>query len=537
MKKMKSSFLRGAVSAGLGIALIGLASPAYAQDEIDGEVQITGPLGLTQNAWNEYLRNRGESKDRPGYVRYEYDPQQAFPIRIREGMITTIKLPEGEEIVEAYVGDDAGFNVGIPNPRNIVVKANFPGVDSNLIAYAESGNIYTFYLRSEAYNSKQISDFLVDVTAGKEQGYSAGSSSSGVVGGSFSPEQQAAYDEKNPYATATRVRDPYATMPTAIDPRYREYSEWTDFDPTKIKEDLGVYVPLKQTGGTIPYRVFRDDRFTYIDYGPEASKINEWPAPMIVIQGVEGPVGNRTTGPGGRMIVIEALGDFVLRNGKRIIVVKPRSSSPDAGLVEYPTAANAKMEVPRDLPPGRSVDVPTRPQTVLPVVTQQPTAENEFPSAVVGIKDQRGVVPTKIESSISYVSSAVIQETPVAKGGGAPIREVVATGSAPSEATMNATGAALGASGSTVGTSPKQIMPQTGVYYISLGEGQRQALEDKWRSAKVQHYDLLLGRDPVYSEGASGTELRIEGFETARAAIAVCEAMTEQSVCAVRSKN
>lgn len=528
MKKMKPSFLRGAVSAGLGIAMMSLASPSYAQEE--GEVEITGPLGLTQNAWNDYLRNRGESKERPGYVRYEYDPQQAFPIRIREGMITTIKLPEGEEIVEAYVGDDAGFNVGIPNPRNIVVKANFPGVDSNLIAYAESGNIYTFYLRSEAYNSKQISDFLVDVSPARERGYSDGSTYSGVTGGSFSPEQQAAYDEKNPSLTATRVRDPYATMPKASDPRYREYSEWTDFDPTKIKEDLGVYVPLKQTGGTIPYRVFRDDRFTYIDYGPEASKINEWPTPMIVIQGVEGPVGNRTTGPGGRMIVIEALGDFVLRNGKRIIVVKPRSSSPDAGLVEYPTFAEAKMEIPRDLPPGRSVDLPTNPQTVVPIVTQQPTVENEFPSAVVGIKDQRGVVPTKVESSISYVSSAVIQETPVAKGGGSPIKEVIATGTSSSQATMNAAGAALGA-------NPKQIMPKTGIYYISLGEGQRQALEDKWRSAKVQHYELLLGRDPVYADGASGTELRIEGFETARAAIAICEAMTEQSVCAVRSKN
>ena len=353
----------------------------------------------------------------------------------------------------------------------------------------------------------------------------------------MTPQQQLEFDERNPSAAATRIRDPYATMPTAVDPRFREYSEWTDFDPTKIVEDLGVYVPVDQTGGTIPYRVFRDDRFTYIDYGPEASQMTEWPAPLIVIQGVEGPVGNRTAGPGGRMIVIEALGSFVLRNGQRIIIVKPRASSPEAGLVEYPTYSATAMRVPTDLPPGRGAELPAKPKTVVPEVTAAPTVNLEHPSRVVDVTNANGTVTPSYATSQTFVNRAVVQETPVAKGGGSPVREAIAitttvTGNTPASAPISATGAALAAP---VITLPAETVSAR--YYVSLGSGSRVTLEDKWRSAKVQHYNLLQGREPTYAETTNGTELRIEGYVTPASAIALCEAMTEQETCSVRTKN
>ena len=511
---------------------LAVASPVVAQD--DQAAAVTGPLGLTQNAWNDILRNRGESKQRPGYVRYVYNAQQAFPVRIREGMITTIKLPEGEEIVEAYVGDEAGFNVGLPNKSNIVIKALYPGVDTNLIAYAESGKIYTFYLRSESYNSKVISDFLVDVVAPGARDAYTGAQMDGM-----NPQQLAEYDARNPASAAERIRDPYATLPTAADPRYREYAEWTDFDPAKIREDMGVYVPVDKTGGTIPYRVFRDDRFTYIDYGPEASQMTEWPTPLIVIQGVEGPVGNRTAGPGGRMIVIEALGDFVLRNGQRIIIVKPRSSSPDAGLVEYPTYSQTAMRIPTDLPPGRSAGLPAKPKTVVPVVTAAPTDNLEHPSAVVPVTNPAAPV-TAAPSEVTFVTNAVVQTTPVAKGGGSPIIEaegtVVRREVTPAEANVAIVGNPVAVTTPTAVATPVVSEPAAR-YYVSIGTGTRESLEDHWRSAKVQYYDKLVGREPIYRADGSGYELIIEGYRTAAEAIALCEAMVDQPACAVRTKN
>lgn len=499
-------------------------------EELQGPPIIGGsePLGLTQNAWNKPLRERGESKSRPGYVRYVYNSQQAFPIRTREGMVTTIKLPEGESIVQAFAGDEAGFQVGIPTPQTVVIKAIYPGVDTNLIAYAESGNIYTFYMRSYGVDAREISDFLVDVVAPGTKASFTGSQMD-KFGGPLNPEKQSEYDLDNPASAARRIRDPYATLSSLVGTKFEEYAEWTDFNPTTIKEDLGVYVPLKDAGGIIPYRVFRDDRFTYIDYGPNASQINEWPTPLIVIQGVEGPVGNRTAGPGGRMIVLEALGEFILRNGQRTIIVKPKSTFTAENLVEYPTYDQNPLRNPVDLPPGRPSVLLSDPKTVVPVETNERTPSNERPSEIIAIPDVRtsGLTLPKPEK-IGKRKNAIVQEIPVAKGSGSPIRNAVG------KTELEATGNALTGQDEIQVIQPGIITPVTGGYTIVLGKGELSDLEDRWKSIKVQYYELLIGKSPEYRVTSSGqNELRINAFSTPNEAIALCEKMTEQRTCEV----
>lgn len=494
------------------------ATPSFAQDELIPEGM--GQLELTQDAWSEQLRTRGVSKRRPGYVRYVYNSQQAFPIRTREGMITTIKLPDGETISQAYAGDEAGFQVGLPTPQTIVIKANFPGVDTNLIAYGESGAIYTFYLRSDPINASEISDFLVDVVEPGAAGSYYGSQMDRM-----SPDQLATYDARNPAQAAERVRDPYATLPDGKG-RFAEYAEWTDFDPSTVRQDLGVYVPRGKTGGTLPYRVFRDDRFTYIDYGPNASQLTEWPTPVIVIQGVEGPVGNRTAGPGGRMIVIEALGEFVLRNGQRMIVVKPRNTFTSPDLVEYPTF-DGPMSVPTDLPAGRPGNIPGAPKTVVPLVSQPATASGEHPSTVIAIdspKEDPAALASPSTVTVTETTTRV-SETPVARGDGSAIRTALET-----TKIITSVGAAGGGS-SSQDASAAAIEPH---YYVALGTGDRAAMEDRWKSALVQHYNLLNGRAVRYVEAPGGVELQINTFTSAGPAIALCKAMTEQATCTVK---
>jgi type IV secretory pathway VirB9-like protein len=494
------------------------APQALAQDMIFADE--IGQLELTQDAWSSHLRARGESKRRPGYVRYVYDAQQAFPIRAREGMVTTIKLPEGETISQAYAGDEAGFQVGIPTPQTIVIKANFPGVDTNLIAYGDSGAIYTFYLRSDPINAEEISDFLVDVIAP-----TAKDAYFGAQMDRMSSEQLAKTDERYPSAAAQRIRDPYGTLPDAGG-QFAEYAEWTDFNPATVRQDLGVYVPREKAGGTIPYKVFRDDRFTYIDYGPNASQMTEWPTPVIVIQGVEGPVGNRTAGPGGRLIVIEALGEFVLRNGQRMIVVKPRSTSTAANLVEYPTF-DGQMNIATDLPPGRPGNVPSAPKTVVPAVHAAPTVSGEHPTSVVAINGPTDNPAASISPrSVTVTETAThVAERPVARGKGAPIRTTLQT-------TKITTGAAPVPVAT--GSAPVPNAAPTPHYYVSLGTGSRQQMEDKWRSALVQHYDLLNYRAVHFAETPEGVELQINTFTSASPAIDLCKAMTEQTSCSVK---
>lgn len=50
------------------------------------------------------------------------------------------------------------------------------------------------------------------------------------------------------------------------------------------------------------------------------------PIVTLIVERVEVPVGFRTKGPNNRLIIVEAIGDMVLRNGKRIVCLKLRRS-------------------------------------------------------------------------------------------------------------------------------------------------------------------------------------------------------------------
>lgn len=481
----------------LGVA----AAPADAEMPTD-----PGGLGLVQDAWNAELRNRGVSRQNPGYVRYVYNPESVFPIRAREGMITTIKLPEGEKITQAFAGDDQGFQVGIPTANSMAVRADYPGVDTNIVAYTESGRIFTFYVRSDQFSAQQISDFLVDVRMPAQDVQAAG-----VAEGYAN---QPLPREETDAARAVRVTDPYATQLPASDPAERDYAQSTDFDPRTIVEDLAVYLPEGSSGITLPYRVFRDDRFTYIDYGPNASQMTEWPTVSIVIQGVESPVGFRTGGPGGRMIIIEALGEFVLRNGQRILCIKQKGSVPadNDKLVRYAQAAEGPMQRPQDIPPGRGSASSTGPSTIVPQsmagpqrvdATPTPSGQEE-PSAAVPLPMTAPVTPRRTEPD-----TPVFREAPVAAADDAFDLDdnVIEQGSALDTST------------------PTQEYRAT--YVLDLGSGTMAELEDRWKTYKVQYYNDLKDKDPAYQEHSGGLRLTAAPIATLTDAIRVCDLIAD----------
>lgn len=526
------------------IIAVAIASPALAQAQQGGAPvapPMSKPLGLTQDAWNAKLRDRGESRVNPGYVRYLYNPANVFPIRTRESMITTIKLPEEEELLQAFTGDDQGFQVGIPTPNSIAIKALYPGVDTNLVAYTKSGKIFTFYVRSEGYNSKIASDFLVDVVM---------PGANAVEGRALTSESQAAQADKSFAQTAERVRDPYGTLPLDHRERYREYADWTDFNPGTVVEDLGVYVPKKESGGTIPYRVFHDDRFTYVDYGANASQMTEWPTPLLVVQGVEGPVGFRTAGPGGRMIVMEALGSFVLRNGQRMIIIKPRrdvaAQDKKNPLIEYPVTGIGAMKVPTDLPPGRGAVLVSAPKTVIP--TNGPvTVNGETPSAVVPLPQTRKVEHARPKGK-TVRQTGVIQEL-VPPAPATPVRTVLAAGSP-----VDAAGAAMGAQPDVrtyVETGPavthaatvssNALRPTTDAsmlasYKVVLGRGTPEQIDDKWKSYRVQYFSTLGTKTMTPEQQGDGSvAMSISPISTIAEGMRLCATLgADGSTCTVK---
>jgi hypothetical protein len=96
-------------------------------------------------------------------------------------------------------------------------------------------------------------------------------------------------------------------------------------DPTEFRFDLDVFIPNPDDYVIAPERVWRDQVFTYIDFGEKALNMNQRPVVSLLVEDGESPVGFRTEGPQSRLLVVEAVGDMVLRSGGRIVCIKLRS--------------------------------------------------------------------------------------------------------------------------------------------------------------------------------------------------------------------
>lgn len=302
-------------------------------------------LGMTQSAWLDPLQNLGEGQSRPAYSRYYWSPDLVLPIRLREGMITLINFPSWEMIQDIFIGDNATFDGQISGPNTLLLyprKGANIGVDTNVIVFGRSGNRYVFYVKSEAINTERLTNSIIDIDviggqggSGTNGGISAGA---GVMGGSGMGGGRGGSGGKSVDSTYTR--------------RFQK-DDWIKeipVDPSTFRFDLEVYVPNPDDVVIAPERVWRDDIFTYIDLGKKALNMMQRPVVSMIVERVEIPVGFRTKGPNNRLIIVEGVGDLVLRNGKRIICIKLRRS--DASGLEY--AINAED----DLPPQWDVPAP-----------------------------------------------------------------------------------------------------------------------------------------------------------------------------------
>lgn len=315
--------------AALAIATIAtLSTPALAQNS-QARAQARGdygevktdylkPMGEIQSAWNNPMANKATNQESPGYARFEYVPDKIIPLRLREAMNTTVRFPADETIEDVYVSDPVAFEAIIPRANVVLLRVKTPGADGNVVAMGTSGNLYQFYIRGEGTNTKTITDISVDImVTGRSR---AGASAMNMGGAS-----------RTASASDLKVE--------------ADWLRSIGFRPENVVHDLSIFVPEDGYAGIAPERVFRDGQYTYIDYGANADAINEWPVASLIVQGVESPVNVRTAGPNGRMLVVEAVGDIVLRNGVKIVCIKQKSRPADAtrGPAPKPPVANVKV--------------------------------------------------------------------------------------------------------------------------------------------------------------------------------------------------
>lgn len=274
-------------------------------------------LGMTQSAWLDPLQNLGEGQTKPAYSKYFWSPDLVLPVRLREGMITLINFPSWEMVEDVFIGDNATFDGQISGPSTLLLyprKGANVGVDTNIIIFGRSGNRYVFYAKSEGVNTERLTNSIIDIDVIGGQGGTGGSAAGGSAGGARRG------------GSASTIAGTSRSADSTFTKRFQK-EDWLKeipFDPAKLRFDVEVYVPNPDDVVIAPERVWRDDIFTYIDLGKKSLNMNQRPIVTMIVERLEVPVGFRTKGPDNRLIIVEGVGDMVMRNGKRLICLKLR---------------------------------------------------------------------------------------------------------------------------------------------------------------------------------------------------------------------
>ena len=303
-----------------------------------------GSIGMTQSAWLDPLQNLGEGQTKPAYSKYYWSPDLVLPVRLREGMLTLINFPEWELLEDVYIGDSKNFTAEISGPNTLLLypQGGKVGLDTNIIVFGRSGNKYVFYTKSESFNTERLTNSVIDIEVVDD--VNGGESMSGVAGGSSRTGTSggAVKSSKNNVDATFTKRN-----------QKEDWIKSIPLDPTKLRFDVEVYVPNPDDVVIAPERVWRDDIFTYIDFGDRALSMVQRPIVTLIVERAETPVGFRTAGPDNRLIIVEGVGDMVLRNGKRIVCLKLRRSD-DQGTEFAPMAETNDWDVPFAFPGGKT---------------------------------------------------------------------------------------------------------------------------------------------------------------------------------------
>jgi len=242
----------------------------------DLERKETQPLGAIQHAWDR-------ASVGAGVYQVIYRPSEVIRFRAREYMTTTLIFPQWERINEIIVGDESAYEIKQPQPHLVLVRPKeFVGVDSTLTLIGASGRVYSFYVRSEGYNSKHVPDVCVYVRCQDSGGRRQALGNKG----SLTP------------------------VSCSLTPDYLE-------DAYVNPSDLSFAFDMAGDSEIAPERVYSDGIRTWFDYGGNIHK-KSLPTIYKVEDGIDTPINvNRE----GTKLVAQAVGNFCLKHGAKVTCV------------------------------------------------------------------------------------------------------------------------------------------------------------------------------------------------------------------------
>lgn len=236
-----------------------------------------------------------------------YAENKTIKVRVREFMGTMIILPKGDAIKMHNLMDEENFGFepsinpyeeGLPNSGTASVK--LPGADTALHLLGTSGNVYTFYLRGDTWDSPHAPTMKVLVKDDKL-----------LAKLEAKKRREALEKEREEQRKNLENNDAELQKP--------DYLEKVDFDPTKLDFDYRI------VGGEEnlrPYMVYSDGYFTYFRFakGDSVSDVNSFPAVYRVADGSDVPV--NITAKGSTLRVEGTANKWTLRLGSEWLCIE-----------------------------------------------------------------------------------------------------------------------------------------------------------------------------------------------------------------------
>ena len=292
-----------------------------AVDQSEGifpQMARAGAGGQIQESWNV-------SEPREGVYAVRMCDDCVYKVRVREFMTTTIMLPPDAVIAAADLGDTTGFQATVKFSNMVAVRPSTYGVDTNLNVYTKSGKVYPFYLRAESFNSINVPDLMVRVLGRETPDAIGGAVPVNTAAPGAAPDAQA-----NSAPGAVKPGDRVAAAVrdlTTPKPQGGDFVRNVPFDPSKLHgwSDYRLWGDGDASDQLKPLVVYRDDFFTYLQYGKAFDQL-ELPSAYVVRDGIDELVNSRVQG---NTFIVESTAKVIsLKNGKSFLCVEYTGEKP-----------------------------------------------------------------------------------------------------------------------------------------------------------------------------------------------------------------